>query len=74
MKTQSNGEYALKGVGVLDLAGEQGSFGSSLLADLGARVIKVDAEETRLERLDPLGEALRILKRTCSSTSIMPIN
>ena len=42
MKSQCNGEYALKGVGVLDLAGEQGSFGSRLLADLGARVIKVE--------------------------------
>jgi len=42
MKAQSNGEYALKGVGVLDLAGERGSFSSRLLADLGARVIKVE--------------------------------
>ncbi len=42
MKAQSNGEYALKGVGVLDLAGERGSLSSRLLADLGARVIKVE--------------------------------
>jgi len=42
VKTLSKREYALKGVGVLDLAGEQGSFSSRLLADLGARVIKVE--------------------------------
>src|SRR5512136_1697092 len=42
MKTESNRGYALQGVGVLDLAGEMGSFSSRLLADLGARVIKVE--------------------------------
>lgn len=42
MKTESNRGYALQGVGVLDLAGEQGGFSSRLLADLGARVIKVE--------------------------------
>ena len=45
MKAQSNGEHALQGVGVLDLAGELGSFSSRLLADLGARVIKVEKPE-----------------------------
>lgn len=42
MKGESDGGYALQGVGVLDLAGGQGSFSSRLLADLGARVIKVE--------------------------------
>ena len=42
MTVRNDGEYALTGVGVLDLAGESGSFGSRLLADLGARVIKVE--------------------------------
>jgi crotonobetainyl-CoA:carnitine CoA-transferase CaiB-like acyl-CoA transferase len=42
VKPQTNSEYALNGIGVLDLAGEQGSFSSRLLADLGARVIKVE--------------------------------
>ena len=42
MRAESKAGYALQGVGVLDLAGEQGSFASRLLADLGARVIKVE--------------------------------
>jgi benzylsuccinate CoA-transferase BbsE subunit len=42
MKAQSSKGYALQGVGVLDLAGERGSFSSRLLADMGARVIKVE--------------------------------
>jgi benzylsuccinate CoA-transferase BbsE subunit len=42
VKAESNGGYALQGVGVLDLGGEHGSFSSRLLADLGARVIKVE--------------------------------
>ena len=42
MKDESDCGYALQGVGVLDLAGGQGSFSSRLLADLGARVIKVE--------------------------------
>jgi crotonobetainyl-CoA:carnitine CoA-transferase CaiB-like acyl-CoA transferase len=42
VKAESEGGYALQGVGVLDLAGEQGSFSSRLLADLGARVVKVE--------------------------------
>jgi crotonobetainyl-CoA:carnitine CoA-transferase CaiB-like acyl-CoA transferase len=42
MKAESDGGYTLQGVGVLDLAGERGSFSSRLLADLGARVIKVE--------------------------------
>jgi len=42
MKAQGKREYALQGVGVLDLAGEQGGFSSRLLADMGARVIKVE--------------------------------
>jgi crotonobetainyl-CoA:carnitine CoA-transferase CaiB-like acyl-CoA transferase len=42
MTVRTGGGYALEGVGVLDLAGEVGGFGSRLLADLGARVIKVE--------------------------------
>jgi crotonobetainyl-CoA:carnitine CoA-transferase CaiB-like acyl-CoA transferase len=42
VKDESDCGYALQGVGVLDLAGGQGSFSSRLLADLGARVIKVE--------------------------------
>ena len=42
MKYRGDGEYALSGVGVLDLAGERAGFGSRLLADLGARVIRVE--------------------------------
>ena len=42
MKDETNGGYALQGVGVLDLAGEEGSFSSRLLADMGASVIKVE--------------------------------
>ena len=50
--TQSAGvpAHPLSGVTVLDLATIQaGPYGASLLADLGARVIKVDATDRRLD-------------------------
>jgi len=42
MTVRGDGGYALSGIGILDLAGERASFGSRLLADLGARVIRVE--------------------------------
>ena len=43
-------EYPLSGVTILDLATIQaGPYGASLLADLGARVIKIDATDRRLD-------------------------
>ena len=51
---ESNGagapDHPLSGVTILDLATIQaGPYAASLLADLGARVIKVDATDTRLD-------------------------
>ena len=53
-RSQSNGSSApahpLSGVTVLDLATIQaGPYGAALLADMGARVIKVDATDRRLD-------------------------
>ena len=53
-RSQSNGAsvpaHPLSGVTVLDLATIQaGPYGAALLADLGARVIKVDATDRRLD-------------------------
>ena len=51
-KTQDAGvpERPLSGVTILDLATIQaGPYGASLLADLGARVIKIDATDRRLD-------------------------
>ena len=53
-RSQSNGSsvpaHPLSGVTVLDLATIQaGPYGAALLADLGARVIKVDATDRRLD-------------------------
>ena len=43
-------DHPLSGVTILDLATIQaGPYGASLLADLGARVIKIDATDTRLD-------------------------
>ena len=52
--SQSNGgdapEHPFSGVTILDLATIQaGPYGAALLADLGARVIKVDATDRRLD-------------------------
>jgi crotonobetainyl-CoA:carnitine CoA-transferase CaiB-like acyl-CoA transferase len=41
-KTQKNKDALLSGLNILDLADQKASFGSKLLADLGARVIKVE--------------------------------
>jgi len=42
--------YALEGVTILDLATVQaGPYGATLLADMGARVIKVDATDERVD-------------------------
>ena len=53
-RSQSNGssvpDHPLSGVTVLDLATIQaGPYGAALLADLGARVIKIDATDRRLD-------------------------
>lgn len=42
MSDSNRGYYPLAGVGVLDLADEKASFCSKLLADWGARVIKIE--------------------------------
>lgn len=43
-------KYALEGVTIVDLATVQaGPYGATLLADLGARVIKVDATDERVD-------------------------
>ena len=73
MKSRGDGDYALGGVGVLDLAGERAGFGSRLLADLGARVIRVEGPggassagrsfSFRFENANKLGITLDLEKR-----------
>jgi len=51
---KGNGRSLLEDVFVLDLADESGSFCSKLLADLGAKVIKVETPEGDPSRNSPL--------------------
>ena len=75
MNSEAKEQGLLDGIRILDLADEKASFCTKILADLGARVVKIEkpgGDESR--RMGPFGKTHRILKKAYHFFTITPIS